>query len=216
MSFYFWKEKQFLRASCSIKSTNSSAISHKEVMVQPSHPYMTTGKPMALTIQTFVGKVISVRFNLLSRFVIAFLPKEQAPFNFMTADTNCSDFGAQENKLCHSHHFSSSMWHEMMGSDAMILVSWMLSFKPDFSLSSFTFIKRLFSLSLLSAIRMVSSAHLRLLLFLPAIFISACDSYNPAFCDVYSVYKLNQEGDNMQPFILLSQFWSSQLFHAQF
>ena len=71
------------------KSTNSSAISHKEVMVQPfSHPYMTTGKPMALTIQTFVGKVISVLFNLLSRFVIAFLPKEQAPFNFMAADTN--------------------------------------------------------------------------------------------------------------------------------
>ena len=88
------------------KSTNSSAISHKEVMVQPfSHPYRTTGKPMALTIQTIVGKVISVLFNLLSRFVIAFLPKEQASFNFMTADTNCSDFGTQENKICHSHLF---------------------------------------------------------------------------------------------------------------
>ena len=150
-------------------------------MVQPSHPYMTTGKPMALTIQTFVGKVMSLLFNLLSRFVIAFLSKEQVPFNFMTADTNCSDFGTQENKICHSCHFSSCILHEMMGLNAMILVSCMLSFKPDLSLSSFTFIKRLFSLSLLSAVRMVSSAHLRLLLSLPAVLISACILHD-VFC----------------------------------
>ena len=63
--------------------------------------------------------------------------------------------------------------HEVMGPDAMILVFWMLSFKSAFSLSSFTFIKRLFS-SLLSAIRVVSSAYLRLLIFLPATLIPAC------------------------------------------
>ena len=68
-----------------------------------------------------------------------------------------------------------------MGPDAMILVFWMLSFKPTFSLSFFTFIKRLFNSSSLSAIRVVSSAYLRLLIFLPAILIPACDSSSPAF-----------------------------------
>jgi len=68
-----------------------------------------------------------------------------------------------------------------MGPDAMILVFWMLSFKPTFSLSSFTFIKRLFSSSSLSAIRVVSSAYLRLLIFIPAILIPACDSSSLAF-----------------------------------
>ena len=68
---------------------------------------------------------------------------------------------------------SSSIWHEVMGPDAMILVFWMLSFKPTFSLSSFTFINRLFS-SLLSAIRVVSYAYLRLLIFVSANLISAC------------------------------------------
>ena len=64
--------------------------------------------------------------------------------------------------------------HEIMGPDAMILVFWMLSFKPAFSLSIFTFIKRLFSSSLLSAISVLSSAYVRLLIFLPAILIAAC------------------------------------------
>ena len=63
-----------------------------------------------------------------------------------------------------------------MGPDAMIFVFWMLSFKPTFSFSSFTFIKRLFSPSSLSVIRVVSSAYLRLLIFLPAILIPACNT----------------------------------------
>ena len=63
----------------------------------------------------------------------------------------------------------ASISHEVMGPDAMVFVFWMLSFKPTFSLSSFTFIKRLFSSSSLSAIRVVSSAYLRLLIFLSAI-----------------------------------------------
>src|SRR5574337_7314 len=75
----------------------------------------------------------------------------------------------------------------------------MLSFKPTFSLSSFTFIKRLFSSSLLSAIRVVSSAYLRLLIFLPVILIPACASSCPAFLMMYSAYKLNKQGDNIQP-----------------
>ena len=98
-----------------------------------------------------------------------------------------------------------------MWSDAMIFVFWMLIFKPAFSLSSFTFIKRFFSFSSLSAIRVVSSAYLRLLIFLPAILISACASSSPAFLVMYSAYKLNKQGDNTQPwctsFLIWNQSW---------
>ena len=65
-------------------------------MVQLSHPYMTTGKTIVLTIWTFVSKVMSLLFNTLFRFVIAFLPRSKH-LNFMAAVTICSDFGAQEN-----------------------------------------------------------------------------------------------------------------------
>ena len=75
---------------------------------------------------------------------------------------------------------------------------WILSFKLAFSLSSFTFIKRLFSSTLLSTIRVVSSVYLRLLIFLPAIFLPACASSSPAFRMIYSAYKLNKQGDNIQ------------------
>ena len=78
----------------------------------------------------------------------------------------------------------------------MILVSRMSSFKPAFALSSFTFIKRLFSSSLLSAIRVVSSAYLRLLLFIPAVLIPACDSSSLSLHMMYS-NKLNKQGDNI-------------------
>ena len=74
----------------------------------------------------------------------------------------------------------------------------MLSFKPAFSLS-FTFIKRLFSFSSLSAVRVVSSAYLRLLIFLPAILIPAYALSSLAFHVMYSAYKLNQQGDGLQP-----------------
>ena len=76
---------------------------------------------------------------------------------------------------------SPCICHEVMGPDAMILVLWTLSFKPTFSLSSLTFIKSLFSSSLLSAISVVSSQYLRLLIFLPAILIPACASSSPVF-----------------------------------
>ena len=67
-------------------------------MVQLLHPYMTTEKNIALTIQTFVSRVMFLLFNMLSMFVIAFSPKEQESFNFIATVTICSDFGAQENK----------------------------------------------------------------------------------------------------------------------
>ena len=91
---------------------------------------------------------------------------------------------------------SPSACHEMMGLDTMILVFWMLSFQPAFSLSSFTFIKRLFSCALLSAVRVVSSVYLRLLIFLPAFLIPVYASSNLTFRVMYSAYKLNKQGDN--------------------
>ena len=66
-------------------------------IVQLSHPYMTTGKTIALTRRTFVGKVMSLLFNMLSRLDITFLPRSN--FNFMAAVTIYSDFGAPKNKV---------------------------------------------------------------------------------------------------------------------
>ena len=81
-----------------------------------------------------------------------------------------------------------------------IFIFWMLSFKPTFPLSFFTCIKRLFSSSLLSAIRVVLSLYLRLLIFLPAILNPACASSSLAFHMMYSAYKLNKQGENIHPF----------------
>ena len=86
----------------------------------------------------------------------------------------------------------------------------MLSFKPAFSLSSFTFIKRLFS-SLLYAIRAVSSAYLRLLIFLLAILIPACVSSSLAFGMMYPAYKLDKQGDNIQPWCTPFPIWNQSV-----
>ena len=90
-------------------------------MVQLSCPYMTTGKTKVLTRWNFVSKVISLLFTILSKFGHNFPFKEQTSFNFMAAVTVCSDFGAQENKVCHCFH-SPSICHEVVGPDAMIFV----------------------------------------------------------------------------------------------
>ena len=74
-------------------------------MAQLSHLYVTTRKIIALTTQTLIGKVKSLLFNMLSRFVIAFLPRSKCLFNFMVVVTVCSDFGDQEDKICHCFHF---------------------------------------------------------------------------------------------------------------
>ena len=72
--------------------------------VQLSHPYMTTGKTIALTRRTFVGKVMSLLFNMLSRLVIPFLSRSKRLLISWLAVTICSDFGAQKNKVCHCFH----------------------------------------------------------------------------------------------------------------
>ena len=137
-------------------------------MVQPSHPYMTTGNTIALAKQTFVGKVTSLLFNMPSRFVIAFFPKSKCLLISWLQSPPAVIFEPKKIKSLTVSIVCPSICHEVIRPDAMILVFWMLNFKPAFSHSSFTFIKRLFSSSLLSVIRVVSSAFLRLLIFLPA------------------------------------------------
>ena len=113
------------------------------------------------------------------------------------------------------HGWDSSHWFPA-GLDAMILVFWILSIKPAFLISSFTFIKKLFSSSLLSAIRVVSSAYLRLLIFLLAILIPGWASSNLAFCMMLFAYKLNKQVTVYSLDVLLSHFGTSSLFHVQF
>ena len=85
-------------------------------MVQISHPYMTTGKTIALSLQTFVGKVISLLFNTLSRSVIAF------PHNFMASVPVTVILESEKIKFVTASTFPLSICHEMMGSDDLILV----------------------------------------------------------------------------------------------
>ena len=117
------------------------------------------------------------------RFVIAFLPRStHLLISWLQSLSIVKENEVWEpRKWCiNAFTFPPSICHEVMGLDAVILVFWMLSFKPTFSLFSFTFIKRFFSSSL-STIRVVSSAYLRLLRFLLAILIPACASSSPAF-----------------------------------
>ena len=159
---------------------------------------------------------MSLLFNMLSKLVIAFLPRSKRLLISWLQSPILSDFGAQENKVCHCFHFSPSVCHEVMGLDAMIFVFWMLSFKPVFSLSSFNFIKKLFSFSLLSAIRVVSSAYLRLLISLLAVLIPAWVSSSLAFhrCTLHISYISRVTVYSLD--VLLSQFGISSLFHVQF
>ena len=124
-------------------------------MVQLSHPYMTTGKTITLTGQAFVSKVMCLLFNSLSRFVIAFLPRNKRLLISGLQSLSSVIFGAQESKTCHCFHFFPFYlpWSDGTGFHGLNFFS-VLSFKPAFSLS-LTLIKRLFSSSLLSAIRVV-------------------------------------------------------------
>ena len=155
---------------------------------------MTTGKTIALTRWTFTGKGLSLLFNMLSRLFITFLARNK---HLLISWLQSPSAVILEPRKIKSDTVSPSIYHEVMGPNAMILLFWMLNFKPTFSLSAFTFIMRLFSSSSLSAIRVASSAYLRLLIFLPAILIPAYASSSPAFLMMYSAYKLNKQGDNI-------------------
>ena len=112
-------------------------------IVQLLHPYMTTGKTIALTRRIFVGKVMSLLFNMLSRLVTAFLLRRKHLLTSWLRSPSAVILEPQKIKSVTVSIASPSVCHEVMGPDAMILVFWMLSLKPTFSLSSFTLIKRL-------------------------------------------------------------------------
>ena len=152
----------------------------------------------------------SLLFNILSRFILAFSPGSKCLLISWLQSPSTAILAPKKTKSVSVSIVSQSIYHEVLRLDIMILVLSILNFKPDFSFSSFTFIKRLFSSPLLSAIRVMSSEYLRLLIFLPAILIPAWTSSSLAFCMMYTasrvtIYSLD---------ILLSQFWT-MLFHDQ-
>ena len=162
-----------------------------------SHPDMTTGKTIALTRQTFVRKVVSLLFNMLSKFIRAFLPRSK---HLLTSWLQSSSAVILEPKKRKSVIFSTvslSICYDWWNWLPWSLFFWMLSFKPAFSLSCFTFIKKLFSFSSISAIRVLSCTSLNLLICLPTILIPACASSSPAFHMMYFAYSLNKQSDNI-------------------
>ena len=185
--FDFLADQGTLKSLLQHHSTKASVLRCSAFFkVQLPHTYMTTGKTIALTRWTFVDKVMSLLFNMLSRLVITFLPRSKCLLISWLQSPSSVTLEPRKIKSATVFTVYPSIWHEEMRLDAMIFIFWMLSFKPTFSLSSFTFNKRLFSSSSLSAIRVVSSAYLRLLIFLLAILIPACVSYSPAFLTMYS------------------------------
>ena len=130
-------------------SLKASILQHSAFYVLLfGHTCMTIGKTIALTIQTFVGKVMSQLFNMLSRLVMTFLPGSKHLLISWLQSPSTVILEPKEIKYLTVSIFSQSICYEVMGSDAMILVFWMLSFKSAFSVSSFIFIKRLFKVPL--------------------------------------------------------------------
>ena len=134
-------------------------------MAQLSHLYMTPGKNIALTIETLVGKVISMLFNMMSRFVIFFFSSSKhLLISWMHHHLQWFGSPRKENLTLFPLSlllFAMKWWDQVPWS--WFFECWVLS--QLFSLSSLTFIKRLFSSSSLSAIRVVSSVYLRFDIF---------------------------------------------------
>ena len=160
LSFQWIFRTEFLQdalvgSTCSPRDSQESSQHHSSkasillcsafFIVQLSHPYMTTGKNIALTRQTFVGKVMFLLFNMPSRLVIAFLPRGKHPLISWLQSPSAVILEPKKIKSVTLSIVSPSICHEVMGLEAMILVFWMLRFKTAFSLFSFSLIKRLFS-----------------------------------------------------------------------
>ena len=152
---------------------------------------------------------MSLFFNMLSRLVIAFLPRSKHLLISWLQSPSAVILEPPKIKSVTVSTVSQTICYELMGPDAMTLVFWMLSFKPTFSLSSFTCIKRLFSSSSLSAIRVVSSAYLRLLIFSPSNLDSSLCSSCPAFLLMHSAHKLSKQGDRIQPWRTPFSIWNT-------
>ena len=144
-------------------------------------------------------------FNMLPRLVINFFPRNKHLFISWLQSPSAVILEPQ--KIV-SHCFPIYLpWSD--GTRCHDLSFLNVEFEANFfTFLFFTFIKRLFSSSSHSAIRMVSSAYLRLLLFLPEILIPACASSRPAFHTMYSAYKLNKQDDNIQPWRTPFLIWN--------
>ena len=153
--------------------------------------------------------MMSLPLRTLPRFVIAFLPRRKHLLIVWLQSPSAVILEPKKIQSVTACIFPPSTCQDVMGLDAMIFVFWMLSFKPAFSLSSFTLVKRLFSSSSLSDITVVFAAYLRLLIFLLEILIPACDSFSLHFakCTLRVIYRLA---------ILPSQFWTSPFFRVWF
>ena len=173
-------------------------------LLSSSHKWVTTGKTISLTIQTFCQSSNVSAFQHTVWVCHRFPAKKQSSSAFMAGVTG-SDFGAQEEEICHDSHLLPLYLPCSNGTGCHDLSCWLFFFfflifnlKPALSLSSFTLIKSLFSSSSLSAIRVVSTTYLRLLL--PStILIPVCNSSSLAFLLVWSAYRLNKQGDSRQP-----------------
>ena len=155
---------------------------------------------------------MSSLFNTLSRFLIAFLPRSkhlliswlQSSFNFMHLQWF---WNTRKESLSLFPLFSPSICHEVMGPDAMIFVFWMLSFKPAFSLSSFTFIKKLFAFCHKGGVICISE-----------IIVISPDNLDSGLCfiqcgisHVYSAHMLNKQNDNIQPSCTPFLIWNQSV-----
>ena len=115
-------------------SPKASVLRHSAFfIVQLSHPYMIIGKTIALTRWTFVGKVISLLLNMLSRLVITFLPRSKCLLISWLQSPSAVILELRKIKSDTVSTVSPSIFCEVMGLDAIILVFSMLSFKPTFS-----------------------------------------------------------------------------------
>ena len=200
------RDPQESSPTAQFKSICSSVLSF------PYNPtFMTTGKTIALTRQTFVGKVMSLLFNMLSRLIIAFLPRSNCLLISRLQSQSVVILEPKKIKsatvfLCFPIYLP---WSDGTGCHDLGFLN--VDFKPTFSLCSFSFIKKLFSSSSLSAIRVVSSAYLRFFIFLLAILIPACTLSSLAFCMIYSAYTLNKQGDNIQPWHTPFPIWNQSV-----
>ena len=133
-----------LKSLLQYHSSKASILWHSAFFtVQLSHPYMTPRKTIALTRWTFVSKVMSLLFNMLSRLAITFLPRSKRPLISWLQLPSAAILEPKTIKSLTVSIVSPSICHKVTGPDAMILVFWVLSFKPAFSISYFTFIMRL-------------------------------------------------------------------------
>ena len=145
---------------------------------------------------------MSLLFSTLTSSVIAFLPRSKHNLISWLQSPSTVILEPKKRKSVTTSTFSPSICHAVMGPDAMILVGFfflIFSLKLALSLSCVTLIKKFFSSFSLSAVRVVSSTYLRLLMFLPSVLIPAYNSSSLAFLMMCSAYRLNKQVDNRQP-----------------